>query len=44
MRPVAYDEPTHSIFFGGFADDEVYRYDIASGMTDTSIALHPEGY
>ena len=41
---LAYDGPTHSIFFGGFADDEVYRYDIATGATDTSITLHPEGY
>ena len=41
---LAYDEPTHSIFFGGFADDEVYRYDIATGVTDTSLERHPEGY
>ena len=41
---LAYDEPTHSIFFGGFADDEVYRYDIATGATDTTLSLHPEGF
>ena len=41
---LAYDEPTHSIFFGGFADDEVYRYDIATGATDTSLSVHPEGF
>gem|GEM_PF-1611591 len=41
---LAYDEPTHSIFFGGFSDDEVYRYDITTGLTVTSIALHPEGF
>ena len=41
---MGYDRPTHSIYFGGFADDEVYRYDIATGTTDTTLARHPEGY
>jgi outer membrane protein assembly factor BamB len=41
---LGYDRPTHSIFFGGFGDDEVYQYDIDTGTTDTSRELHPEGY
>lgn len=41
---VGYDGPTNSIFFGGFADDEVYQYDIDADWTDTGLTRHPEGY
>jgi outer membrane protein assembly factor BamB len=32
---VGYDALTHSIYFGGFGNDDVHRYDIATGVTTT---------
>ena len=41
---MGYNAPNNSIYFGGFADDEVYRYDIETGVTDTTLTVHPEGF
>ena len=41
---LGYNRPNHSIYFGGFSDDEVYRYDIETGVTDTTLTRHPEGF
>ena len=39
---MGYDPGTHSIVFGGFAESIIYRYDIATGVTDTTLTPHPE--
>ncbi|MEZ4408982.1 MAG: hypothetical protein R3A52_21295 [Polyangiales bacterium] len=39
---VGYDENTHSIYFGGFAAQYLYRWDIATS-TLTAMSPHPEG-
>jgi len=40
---LGYDEPTHSIYFGGFSGGgDMYRWDISTS-TLTALTAHPEG-
>jgi hypothetical protein len=39
---LGYDEPTHSIYYGGFGNNRLFRYDITAAR-QTELASHPEG-